>query len=390
MRTDAGGGGSVFTPPPGQPGAVRSAAHRLAGQSGELAALSRAGSGARGSLAGEAWSGPASEAFGRFAAGTERLAGASEPPLGDLVRAATTYADALDTAQRRIHDAAQRHAAAVASADRIAGEVNSDPNRTPAQVHAAQLEVDRCNRDAQAAEDDARAAWAAYEHECERAAAIATRAAGEMRRATASSPVLAVLQKAGGRAGGPAGEHESEGMEVFHALKLTLFDIRDLQATGFGAIGLLRAYERGAGSFLEQARAWSESGDGYRGLQQMFEGEGLDALVRGGLSAEEMSPAVSGLADVVGAVGKTLGPLGVATSTFETVHDFTSGHYGRGAYDAVETAFAAGVVLPVPGVDLACGAGALAMEGGKQLYDHVAAVREFVNHPVDETEHALA
>lgn len=162
-----GGGKDVFTPPPGSPGAIRAAAGDFTKHGtavGDLAASARR---TRLGLDSSEFSGSSAEAYAGFAGNVERLTSSSEEPLTAMGRAVGRYADLLEETQRKIRDAAKRHDAAAAHGQSLADKVNSDPNRSQAQVDTAQRQIDAATADAQAAEDDARRAWETFEKEGE-------------------------------------------------------------------------------------------------------------------------------------------------------------------------------------------------------------------------------
>ncbi|MGH3414724.1 MAG: WXG100 family type VII secretion target [Marmoricola sp.] len=163
-----GGGGSVFTPPQGSPGAIRGAAARVKAKSDSMHDLAKSARSAHdGRL--DTWSGAASNAFNGFAGRVDTLGRGLTTPLTEIGAATDDYADALDTAQKQIAAAKERYDHAVASANAIRERVNSNPNRTEAQVRVAQQEVDAHDRAAQDAVDDARRGWKVYHAACERA-----------------------------------------------------------------------------------------------------------------------------------------------------------------------------------------------------------------------------
>jgi hypothetical protein len=181
-------------------------------------------------------------------------------------------------------------------------------------------------------------------------------------------------------------EEESAFMETFDTLKVTLFDMRDWQATIFGGIGYANFYEKGAGSIWEQGRAWEESEDGWRGTQEALEGKNWEEIMRGGMTDEEITSGMAKTAGVVGKVGRVLGPLGVAGGVFLTGHDIVEGHTGRAAYDGITTLIGGAALFSPPPADLVLGGVAGVMTGAELLYDHVPAVKHVVDGAVNDVK----
>lgn len=170
MREADGGGvdDSVFTPPPGSPGAIRAAAGNLRASGGRASGLASSARSARAETTG--WSGTAADRFGGFADRVERLGSRAAEPIGHTAATIEGYADDLDTAQRSIAAAKSRYDKANAAANAIRERVNANPNRTQAQVDAAEQEIAGHQSTAQAAVEDARKAWSSYNSAAQRAA----------------------------------------------------------------------------------------------------------------------------------------------------------------------------------------------------------------------------
>jgi len=197
LSDDGGGGGSesLFTPPPGSPGAIRAGASSLTSRAEQVSELAASARKAQSGLVGDGhWSGPAASAFTGFAGRTESLVATTEQPLASVAKAAGTYADALQTAQHQIREAKHRYDAARAKAQHEATAVNSDPHATQADVTAAQGRVDAANDDAAQAEADALKAWARYNSACHDAARTASSATSEMAEEVDGSPLAKVLE----------------------------------------------------------------------------------------------------------------------------------------------------------------------------------------------------
>lgn len=195
MRPDEAGGSSVFTVPPGDPGAVLAAASTLSASGDRVGQLAGSARAAHAGLVGDGhWSGPAASAFTGFAGRAEALCQSGEKPVATLARAAETYAHALQTAQRAIRDAKARYDAAQHRADAEAAAVNGNPAATQADVDAAQGRVDAANREAQQAVDDATRAWSSYNEACQRAAGEAADATSEVEADVDESPLKKTLE----------------------------------------------------------------------------------------------------------------------------------------------------------------------------------------------------
>lgn len=168
-REEGGGGGglALFTPPLGDPFAIRSLATTLAGGAdsvGDSAVAVRRQ--ADRVVSENSWTG---EAASGFTTSTDLLTtglSSLEAPTHDVASACRGFADALDQAQRRISAAALRYESAKSASDALVAHVNADPDRTPVEVAAAQKTIDGYSREMRGAVDDAGLAWSGY-HEAE-------------------------------------------------------------------------------------------------------------------------------------------------------------------------------------------------------------------------------
>jgi hypothetical protein len=263
VRSDGGGGGgeSVFTEPPGNPAAVRTAAARLRSEGERVSGLVASARSAHHGLVGEGhWSGAAASAFSGFAASSERLCAAAEQPVTQVAKAAETYADALETAQRAIRDARARYDAAQQRATAEADAVNNDPHATEADVTAAQARVDAAQRDAQAAVDDATRAWATYNTACQDAAREASTATEEVEGEVDDSPVKRIVE---------GSEPYREWNDRFHAVWDFVVADKALEA-------LVKASETRLGGLVDIARGiaddrslWSSQLSALQRLQEI-------------------------------------------------------------------------------------------------------------------------
>lgn len=91
----------------------------------------------------------------------------------------------------------------------------------------------------------------------------------------------------------------------------------------------------------------------------------------------------SKLAKGLGAMGKVLGPAGVALGGFTVANDISEGHYGRATYDGAMTALSAVALVPVPPVNAIAGAAAGAMAVGELVYDHWDDISHFTSEATD-------
>lgn len=91
----------------------------------------------------------------------------------------------------------------------------------------------------------------------------------------------------------------------------------------------------------------------------------------------------SRLAKGLGAMGKVLGPAGVALGGFTVANDISEGHYGRATYDGAMTALSAVALVPVPPVNAIAGAAAGAMAVGELVYDHWDDISHFTSEATD-------
>jgi uncharacterized protein YukE len=362
VLVDGSDAGSMFTPPPGSPSTVRAAANQLCALAERSEAVAHTvGRGKDEAL--ESWSGEAADNFTGYAHALVTLAEASSEPLRSIRRAVHRYADALGTAQRRIEDAAARHEAALAAAEWIDAQ------------HAAAAE----------AEHDAQAAWEAYESECVAVAGDLHRIAQGVVTATSNNRVTTVLSTEARVASGQGVGGPEPGAANWPAVQFTLLDLQAMRGNAFGWVGYLKRYQPGAGSMIQQGRAWAASDDIWRMAQRTFEGSNWDELVRGAMATEDQTPAMSRLSQV-GHVGKALGPAGVLLGGFQTYQEFAQGNETRGYYDGSITALGMAALATPPPVSLVCGAAAAAMVGGQLLYDNVPAVKDFVEGGLDTIE----
>lgn len=158
-----GGGGSPFTPPPGNPAGIHAAATALATQAsaiGDLAAETHKRGDATTSAA--QWQGDSATAFTGVVSAVSSVAGKAEAPTSSLVGVIHTYADALDTAQKKIAAAALSYTTAQTKANETADAVNANPNRTQADVDAANTTVQGYQKTMTGAEDDVTSAWKVF------------------------------------------------------------------------------------------------------------------------------------------------------------------------------------------------------------------------------------
>lgn len=163
MLPSDGGGGSAFTPPPGDPGGIHAAASALSTHATSIGDVAQSVSRRGGLTTSSAqWQGGAQTAFTSTVTATSGVAGSLEAPLNKLVGVVRTYADALDTAQKAIARAATAYTDAQTKANQTAAAVNANPNRTQAEVDAANHTVAGYQTDMTNAEADAQKAWAVF------------------------------------------------------------------------------------------------------------------------------------------------------------------------------------------------------------------------------------
>lgn len=379
-----GGGGStsVFTPPPGDPDTVRSAARAVksgATSAGDLNADVR-----RAKVDSTEWSdSTAASAYATFADKVESLCSHTEELVERFARAGGDYADVLDTAQRAIRSAKERYDKASAASTQVIDDVNANPNRTDAQVKTAEAKSAEHAADAQAAVDDATTAWASYESErdiiAKRLHELAATANDGTKGSSLTEPVMHAVEEEERRA-----ESEEKSKGAYEALKLTLMDIRDMRSSAMGWIGYLKHYEKGAGGIFEQGQKWLKSDEAFKNWREFADGKNWEELIKRDLVVK--GPEAEDLTKWIGRGGKMLGPLGVAAGGFTTYEDFAHGHKARGVYDGVTTALGGLALVTPPPADLACGAAAGAMAVGELVYDKCPAVHDFVDHRVRDVK----
>lgn len=432
-EADGGGGGSVFTPPVGSPGAIRAAATKLKGEQSSVSGLASAAKRTSGGLVGtSAWQGSAADGYARFAGNVETLTSSAEDPVGEIVRGANKYADALETAQHAISSAASRHQAAVTRAQTIADTTNNDPNRTQAQVHHAQKQVDKANQDASDAIADAQRAWSTYETDSGDAAKIISAAGDSLDSGTRSSPVRTVLESAEEKEHpeGEDGEESPDAWEIWenafrygHELPESVGSFLKYGAFLSGGAAAVRSVGSGANLTYALGQALSgefgeilkgetlpdeepegeDGGDGADGdpdgepgepdaeaPESAEPGEGASVVEEAGDAAEELS----GGAKVLSGAGKLLGPVGVVTGGYTAYREFSEGKAADGTYDTVATGLGAAALVSPPPADLALGAAAGVMVVTKivdpHIADQVADVGKDIGHAASSAAHKVA
>lgn len=168
MRVDEPGGtGSPFDLPPGNPDGIRSAARSLRQAASNVATLG-AQVRRRGVLTTETaqWHGAANNAYtSTYGAATDVAAGL-EAPLRKLAGVTSTYADALDTAQKRISRALDAYTAAMTKGDKVIADYNDTKLHTPGDADAAKAALAACTKEMDAATLDAEHAWEAFKVAC--------------------------------------------------------------------------------------------------------------------------------------------------------------------------------------------------------------------------------
>lgn len=368
------GGGDLFTPPPGDPGTIRSHAKTLSTHGTSIGDLGQSAKRASSSLADD-FRGEAADAYGKFAGGVETLATGTEEPVNTIARGINHYADALEAAQKAIKDAAHRHAAAQAASQKIADETNSNPHRTDAQVKAAQAKIDQHDKDAKDAEADARRAWTTYEHESEQAAKTIKGAGDTLDSGTKASPVRTTLEGII-KEGGEEGEEEEGAFWKYKEGIGKAFLAWDMQNLGLKSTGelLSKFGKKEAGELFSTASEVLEGGGilerGEDGAIKVSDGLGKFVYL-----GEDAGPEAKYIASGLKWGGRGFGALGVVSGTVDTIHDVAEGDKGKAALDGTKTLLAAGAMLPVPGLDVACGVGA----AGIELYESVPAIHDAVN-----------
>lgn len=159
----SGGGLALFVPPLGDPFAIRSFASTLSSGADSVgdAAVSVRRQAER-VVSSTSWTGTAADGFTSSTDLLKAGLSAQEGPTHDVAAACQGFADALDQAQRRIAAAATRYDSAQSASDALVAQVNANPDRTPAEVAAAQQTIDGYSSQMQAAVDDATLAWNGY------------------------------------------------------------------------------------------------------------------------------------------------------------------------------------------------------------------------------------
>jgi hypothetical protein len=85
------------------------------------------------------------------------------------------------------------------------------------------------------------------------------------------------------------------------------------------------------------------------------------------------------LAGPLGAVGRALGPVGVAFGALTIMNDLHQGDYGRAGFHTLTTGLGAAALFTPPPVSLALGLAAGGLALGELAYDHIPAFRDGVN-----------
>ncbi len=377
MPAEAPGGGaaSVLTPPLGSPSAIHAAASRISGLGPDISALGSTARASRDDLVGRSWTGTAADAFGGFAGQLSSLCGALPGPASTMSRLLTTYASALETAQRGVTDAAARYHHEIALINQISTRTGSDPNRTEADVAVAQAEIDAADRRAQQCVDDASTAWDTFDSVRADVVSQAHAAAGEV----AGDPAGAALEERTGPAEQARGWNDAFGSVWVLAQGDFVVDalVKRLAASGWPEyVAGLRSQasilsSKASALDVLKSLGRTTAGDDAELAALLSETERIESAIP---SASRMATAATDASGALGVLRTGAGVLAIfgdAWTVVDPAHDGARGTAERTAAAVNGGLIAANLLLdeiPVVGEVVMVGTGLYL--AGDWLYDH--------------------
>ncbi|MDQ2797909.1 MAG: hypothetical protein M3Y06_12255, partial [Actinomycetota bacterium] len=340
------------------------------------------------------WQGNSATAFTGVVSAVSSVVGKAEAPTNSLVGVIHTYADALDTAQKKIAAAAAAYTTAQTKANETADAVNANPNRTQADVDAANTIVKGYQKTMTGAEDDVTSAWKVFYAARDKAVKDASGFGGDLHAGAESAGAFETLKGIN---------------EKFHAVwDLTPADYL-LGEKLAEAAGALPGVSKGAASAQAAAEALSSRVSALQALKDVgFASDAniaelatlsktADAAAANASSlskgASELSLFTKGMTGLTSALGVTA----IAGDVFTIISPEDSGALGwvdRGAAatnaalvgtDLAMTAgvFGAEATIPVAGEVLMVGTAAYL--AGDYLYHHWAPFKNVCDTVADTT-----